>query len=164
MRIACSSTLVMDFWWGVPGLDLRLVKEQYLRNSVYTLYEESLAPVKLKFQKDENIPSSYTVGTEPIMGLPKLLVLASLFTWNRRPNYGGADNYEEQRSQVKLPGDKTMTAEANYLISVEELTKGLPSRTWKLPTPPYVPPCIFAMDPLTGYVNGSFGGVLVPNN
>jgi len=45
------------FLVGVPGLDLRLVKEQYLRNCVYGKNEEGFVPVELKFQKGENFPS-----------------------------------------------------------------------------------------------------------
>jgi len=106
------------------------------------------------------------VGSKSTIGLPKLLVLASLFTRDRLPrfNYDDVEAYEELQRGVTLPGHLTMTTEANYLMSIGQLEKDLPDRIWKLPTPPYVPLIFFSSDPRTADDYGTFGGFLMPNN
>tara|TARA_B110001452_G_scaffold265579_1_gene270517 strand:+ start:2846 stop:4624 length:1779 start_codon:yes stop_codon:yes gene_type:complete len=120
---------------AVPGLELSRVSKRFT-SGCFTWVDNSLQRVSLSFSGGD-MPA-YSVGTEPIVGLSKLLVLSAVRTTHRERARRTAHNFEYHET---APDD----IQGTYIINLSQLTAygrrtGHSKEVWRKPTPPTPPP------------------------
>jgi hypothetical protein len=137
------------FLVAVPGLDLQRVQQKYLRDDVFTFCEGQLKHVNLKFNAPSHI--TFSVDQEEIVGLPKLLVLSTLYGGCNLSAFedDGSEYCREAEACLPFADDnrKRHAPGKIYLVDSEKMIweqhKFGKFRDWKYPTPPHPPPLCF---------------------
>jgi len=121
---------------GVPGLELERVAPKYKDGVFAWSPGRSLRKLSLTFGGGDT--PTYSVGTEDIVGLPKLIVLSSLRGATRevRPRH----RHLATELAAELAASEGVTC--TFIIDLEKLAEYGESEeeVWRRPTPPAPPP------------------------
>ena len=129
------------FLVAVPGLDVRNVKEKYLRNSCFGYHQGHLK--RLHLTSTGKKQPHYRIKDEAVCGLALLLVLSTSFEFGyEEPGESRVEytNRRLQEAEARLPGGPVGSlGMGNYLLDYARMER-MKIGTWQLPTPPSPPP------------------------
>ena len=129
---------------AVPGLELRNIRQHYIRNSFFGFDENGdLRRLQVKFSRynpnEDRVPN-ITLEDGIIEGLPKLLVFATCWGFiNQRRLYDlvEVESVLDQWGQ-HLEDPNAPLGVGNYLLKYQELVRS--PVQWRFPCPPHRPP------------------------